>query len=98
MIVKVCGLRDPENIRAVDRLAVDLCGFIFYPRSPRCVPDDELHAAAVRSCRKPAVGSSSTLRPRRCSARPNASASGGSSSTATNLPVCAGSFGSAASG
>lgn len=47
MIVKVCGLRDPENIRAVDRLAVDLCGFIFYPRSPRCVPDDELHAEAV---------------------------------------------------
>lgn len=56
MIVKVCGLRDPENIRAVDRLAVDLCGFIFYPRSPRCVPDDELHAEAVRSCRKPAAG------------------------------------------
>ncbi len=56
MIVKVCGLRDPDNIRAVDRLPADLCGFIFYPRSPRCVPDDELHAAAVRSCRKPAVG------------------------------------------
>ena len=29
MIVKVCGLRDPENIRAVERLPVDLCGFIF---------------------------------------------------------------------
>ena len=56
MIVKVCGLRDPENIRAVERLPVDLCGFIFYPRSPRCVPDDEFHAAAVRSCRRPAVG------------------------------------------
>lgn len=56
MIVKVCGLRDPENIRAVDRLPVDLCGFIFYPRSPRCVPGDELHADAVRNCRKPAVG------------------------------------------
>lgn len=48
MIVKVCGLRDPDNIRAVERLPVDLCGFIFYPRSPRCVPDDEFHAAAVR--------------------------------------------------
>lgn len=56
MIVKVCGLRDPANIRAVDQLAVDLCGFIFYPRSPRCVPGDELHATAVRNCRKPAVG------------------------------------------
>lgn len=56
MIVKVCGLREPANIRAVDRLATDLCGFIFYPRSPRYVPDDEAHAAAVRNCRKPAVG------------------------------------------
>ena len=56
MIVKVCGLRDPDNIRAVERLPVDLCGFIFYPCSPRCVPDDEFHAAAVRSCRRPAVG------------------------------------------
>lgn len=56
MIIKVCGLRDPANIRAVDRLAIDLAGFIFYPRSPRCVPDDELHAEAVRNCRKPAVG------------------------------------------
>ena len=56
MIVKVCGLRDPDNIRAVERLPVDLCGIIFYPRSPRCVPDDEFHAAAVRSCRRPAVG------------------------------------------
>lgn len=56
MIVKVCGLREPANIRAVDRLPVDLCGFIFYPRSPRCVPGDELHAEAVRNCRKPAVG------------------------------------------
>ena len=56
MIVKVCGLREPANIRAVARRPVDLCGFIFYPRSPRCVPDDELHAEAVRNCRKPAVG------------------------------------------
>ena len=38
------------------------------------------------------------LRPPRCSARPNASASGGSSSTATSRPKRAGSFGSAASG
>lgn len=56
MIVKVCGLREPANIRAVERLAIDLAGFIFYPRSPRCVPGDELHAEAVRGCRKPAVG------------------------------------------
>lgn len=56
MIVKVCGLRDPDNIRAVDRLAPDLAGFIFYDRSPRRVPGDDEHAQAVRGCRTAAVG------------------------------------------
>lgn len=38
MIVKVCGMRDPENIRAVDSLeSVNWMGFIFYPKSPRYV-------------------------------------------------------------
>jgi len=36
-IVKVCGLTDGDNIRAVEALGVDMTGFIFYPRSPRCV-------------------------------------------------------------
>ena len=36
-LVKVCGMTDGENIRAVEALGVDLIGFIFYPRSPRCV-------------------------------------------------------------
>lgn len=35
MIVKVCGLREPENIRAVEQAGADLLGFIFYPSSPR---------------------------------------------------------------
>lgn len=37
MLVKVCGMREEENIRAVEKLSVDLVGFIFYPRSPRYV-------------------------------------------------------------
>ena len=37
MLVKVCGMRDGENIRLVENLSVDLIGFIFYPRSPRYV-------------------------------------------------------------
>jgi len=37
MLVKVCGMRDPENIRAVDGLGPDLMGFIFYEKSPRAV-------------------------------------------------------------
>lgn len=37
MIVKVCGLREPDNIRAIDALGPDLIGFIFYQKSPRYV-------------------------------------------------------------
>ena len=36
-LVKVCGMTDGDNIRAVEALGVDVIGFIFYPRSPRCV-------------------------------------------------------------
>lgn len=44
MIVKVCGMRDPENIRAVDSLeAVNWMGFIFYPKSPRYVESLPAH-------------------------------------------------------
>ena len=40
MIVKVCGMRDPDNIRQVDALpCVDWMGFIFYPHSPRFVSE-----------------------------------------------------------
>jgi phosphoribosylanthranilate isomerase len=35
MFIKVCGMRDPENIAGLARLPVDLIGFIFYPGSPR---------------------------------------------------------------
>lgn len=37
MIIKVCGLRETENIREVSKLSVDLLGFIFWPESPRFV-------------------------------------------------------------
>ncbi len=37
MIVKVCGMREPHNIRAVEDAGADWMGFIFYRRSPRCV-------------------------------------------------------------
>jgi phosphoribosylanthranilate isomerase len=37
MHVKVCGLREPENILAVAQLPVDWLGFIFYAKSPRAV-------------------------------------------------------------
>lgn len=37
MKIKVCGMRDAENIREVCELAIDMIGFIFYPGSPRFV-------------------------------------------------------------
>ena len=41
MIIKVCGMRDPENIRAVEDLypAVQWLGFIFWQKSSRYVSD-----------------------------------------------------------
>ena len=37
MIVKVCGMREAQNIRDVAELGVDMMGFIFWPESPRYV-------------------------------------------------------------
>ena len=35
MIIKVCGMREPDNIRAVEALGVDWMGFVFYHKSAR---------------------------------------------------------------
>lgn len=40
MKVKVCGLRNKENIQAVDDLLPDYLGFIFYAKSPRFLQDE----------------------------------------------------------
>ena len=47
MLIKVCGMRRPENIQAVAALPVDWMGFIFYPKSPRFVTDQAEKAAAI---------------------------------------------------
>jgi len=39
MKIKVCGLRDPDNIKAITALEPDYMGFIFYDRTPRFVGD-----------------------------------------------------------
>lgn len=39
MIVKVCGMRDAQNIRDVERLGVDWIGMIFWPKSKRFVAE-----------------------------------------------------------
>lgn len=37
LIVKVCGMRDADNIRATEKLGIDWLGFIFWPKSSRYV-------------------------------------------------------------
>lgn len=47
MKIKVCGMRDPENIRAVKSLNIDLMGLIFWPKSPRFVSSIPVHAGII---------------------------------------------------
>lgn len=55
MIIKVCGMRRPDNIDEVAALGIDLMGFIFYRKSPRCAgePDrstiEALHKRGVKA-------------------------------------------------
>ena len=42
MKVKVCGMREPDNIAAVNGLDVDYLGLIFHPSSPRFAGDPSL--------------------------------------------------------
>ncbi|WP_165040171.1 phosphoribosylanthranilate isomerase [Dysgonomonas sp. ZJ709] len=39
MKIKVCGMKDPQNIEALGKLPVDFMGLIFYPKSPRYIND-----------------------------------------------------------
>ena len=36
-MIKVCGMRDAENICQMEALGIDMMGFIFYPKSSRYV-------------------------------------------------------------
>ena len=39
IIIKVCGMREAENIREVEALGIGLMGFIFWPKSSRYVSE-----------------------------------------------------------
>ena len=43
-LVKVCGLRRPEDVTLCEELGVDWTGFIFYPPSPRNVTPEQVAA------------------------------------------------------
>ncbi len=38
--IKVCGMREADNIKALCELPIDYIGFIFYPKSPRYVVEN----------------------------------------------------------
>lgn len=44
MIIKVCGMRDGDNIEAVEALGIDWIGMIFWEKSPRHVSMIPTHA------------------------------------------------------
>ena len=56
MTIKVCGLRDPKNIRKIEKLDVNWLGFIFYRGSQRYVTDDEASVKAINACKKIKIG------------------------------------------
>ena len=53
MKIKVCGMRDAENIREVENLGIDMMGFIFWPKSKRYVSEKPEHLPI--SCKRVGV-------------------------------------------
>lgn len=47
MIIKVCGMRNPDNMREVARLGIDWMGMIFFSGSPRRIMDNEQPAIDI---------------------------------------------------
>ena len=56
MIIKVCGMRDGDNIRALEKKDIDWMGFIFFSGSPRYVSGEDKWTDAIQSCSKVKVG------------------------------------------
>jgi phosphoribosylanthranilate isomerase len=40
--LKICGLKDPENIKHIISLKPDMIGFVFYEKSPRNIAGNEI--------------------------------------------------------
>lgn len=55
LLVKVCGMRSPDNIQELAKLEPDMMGFIFYPGSPRYVGEDFLMPSIGENIQKVGV-------------------------------------------
>ena len=51
--IKMCGIRRPEDIAAVNEIRPEYIGFVFYPRSRRAVTPEE--AAALKAQLAPGI-------------------------------------------
>jgi len=56
LLIKVCGIKDPENMRALAELPVDIMGLIFYEKSPRCVDKRDADSINALSLTIPKAG------------------------------------------
>jgi len=56
MKIKVCGMKDPENMRALAELPIDMMGMVFYEKSPRCVDERDADKINALSLTIPKVG------------------------------------------
>jgi phosphoribosylanthranilate isomerase len=56
MIIKVCGMKHPDNMRDLAELTVDMMGLIFYEKSPRYVDEQEADSINALSLTIPKVG------------------------------------------
>jgi len=48
LLIKVCGMKNRENIEALIKLKPDFIGYIFYPKSPRYVEPEIAHSLIER--------------------------------------------------
>ena len=55
MKIKVCGMRDAENIQQVKALGVNMIGLIFWPKSPRYVQSISTNAGIIPDLKNPAI-------------------------------------------
>jgi phosphoribosylanthranilate isomerase len=56
MEIKVCGMREPENIRSlISEIGPDWMGLIFYPKSPRYVSEEKADELKVLPVKKVGV-------------------------------------------
>lgn len=59
MIIKVCGMREQKNIRAVEQLGIQWMGFIFWPQSSRYVKESPTYLPT--KCKKVGVFVDATI-------------------------------------